>query len=45
MKIEIPDKLISDIKTACHGYDIPETHQEIQQTIESILKEWIENKK
>jgi hypothetical protein len=43
MKIEIPDKLISDIKTACHGYDIPESPKEIQQTIESILTKWIED--
>lgn len=44
MKIEIPDKIISEIKTACRGYDIPETQQEIQQTIEAILTEWIKDK-
>lgn len=42
MTIEIPDWLVSKIKEASQGYDIPETNEEIASIIVDVVSDWAE---
>lgn len=48
MIIEIPDWLVTKIKEASEGYDIPQTNEEIQSVVIDVVsswaEDWIENK-